>query len=148
MPLRSEPYFGRQTETTRALPMPIDDTGPDSWGRKMIELRVGRRGLNELDYVIEADDFLRVGALRYFSAPGEAGVPLTDVAAVAIGVPRLHDLEAVVLQARAFEADPASFREQRADFMGGALLAEAAGSLGGARPKVNALDAEGGTLDR
>ncbi|MEQ4922232.1 type II toxin-antitoxin system HipA family toxin [Proteus hauseri] len=46
----------------------------------------------------------------------------------------------MVNEARAFEADPVHYRENRANLLGGQMLIDAAGSLGGARPKVNVRD--------
>ncbi len=81
--------------------------------------------------------------MRYFDGPGEDAVALAPPREVGLGVLRLHDLEEVIRQVRAFEEDPASYAAGRARFVGGDLLAEAMGSLGGARPKVNARDDDG-----
>jgi serine/threonine-protein kinase HipA len=43
----------------------------------------------------------------------------------------------MIHEARALEADPAHYRENRAKLLAGQILLDAAGSLGGARPKVN-----------
>lgn len=144
LPLVAAPFHGRTDDRRTCLPLPLADTAPDSWGRKIIERLRGTQYLGEIDYLLEADDFLRVGALRYFDGPGEDAVALAPPREGGLGVPRLHDLEEVVRQARAFEEDPARYAEGRARLMGGDLLAEAVGSLGGARPKVNARDEEGG----
>lgn len=143
MPLGSAPFYGRTEERRSCLPLPLADTAPDSWGRKIIERLRGTQYLGELDYLLEADDFLRVGALRYFDGPGEDAVALAPPREGGLSVPRLHDLEEVIRQARAFEEDPAGYAAGRARLVGGDLLAEAVGSLGGARPKINARDADG-----
>jgi hypothetical protein len=62
-------------------------------------------------------------------------------------IPRLLDLEQIVVETRAFEADPAHYRENRARMVAGDLLRNAVGTLGGARPKVNAR-AQDGSLFR
>jgi serine/threonine-protein kinase HipA len=62
-----------------------------------------------------------------------------------VPIPRLLDLEQIIVEARAFEADPIHYREKRARMVGGDLLRNAVGTLGGARPKVNAK-AEDGSL--
>lgn len=145
MPLRPAPYHGRHVGKQSCLPDPVEDGAPDSWGRGVIERVRGRAHVGDLDYLIGTDDFLRTGALRYFDAPGPGGAALapTPVEAGEIGVPRLHDLDAVLMEARAFEADPAGYAERRNVMVGGALLEQAVGSLGGARPKVNARDRDG-----
>lgn len=143
MPLVAAPFYGRTEERRSCLPLPLADSAPDSWGRKIIERLRGTQYLGELDYLLESDDFLRVGALRYFDGPGEDAVPLAPPREGGLSVPRLHDLEEVIRQARAFEEDPASYAAGRARLVGGDLLAEAVGSLGGARPKVNARDENG-----
>lgn len=53
------------------------------------------------------------------------------------------DLEQIIVEARAFESDPAHYRENRARMIGGDLLRNAVGTLGGARPKVNARAQDG-----
>ncbi|MBK43827.1 MAG: hypothetical protein CMN20_00640 [Roseovarius sp.] len=143
MPLVAAPFYGRRDGERSALPLPMTDTAPDSWGRKIIELLRGTQYLTELDYLLESDDRLRIGALRYFDGPGAEATALAPPRADGVNVPRLHDLDEVIRQARAFEEDPAGYARRRAELVGGDLLAEAVGSLGGARPKVNARDREG-----
>lgn len=143
MPLGPAPFYRRAEERRSALPLPIADTAPDSWGRKIIERLRDTPYLTELDYLLESDDHLRVGALRYFDGPGSEATALAPPRADGGGVPRLHDLDEVIRQARAFEEDPAGYAQRRAELIGGDLLAEAVGSLGGARPKVNARDRDG-----
>ena len=143
MPLVAAPFHGRTGAGRSCLPLPLADTAPDSWGRKIIERLRATQYLGEIDYLLEADDFLRVGALRYFDGPGEDASALAPAREGGLRVPRLHDLEEVIRQARAFEEDPAGYAAGRARLVGGDLLAEAVGSLGGARPKVNARDDDG-----
>lgn len=146
MPLDGSLTFTTKSGNISALPGPIDDSTPDTWGRAVIKAALGRRNLTDLDFLIEADDQLRSGALRYFDAPGAKGKPLAQPRSGSRGftIPRLVDLEQVIAEARAFEADPVHYRENRAKLIGGAILKDAAGSLGGARPKVNARDEKGG----
>lgn len=143
MPLGPAPFYGRQAEGRSVLPLPIADTAPDSWGRKIIELLRGTQYLTELDYLLESDDRLRIGALRYFDGPGPEATALAPPRADGVNVPRLHELQEVIRQARAFEEDPVGYARRRAQLIGGDLLAEAVGSLGGARPKINARDGDG-----
>lgn len=140
MPLRQATFYYAKAGNASALPGPIADGSPDSWGRAIIKAALGGRVGSDLDYLLESDDMLRSGALRYFedgtplAAPGGAG---------GVSVPRLLDLEQIVAESRAFEADPPHYRETRAKTLHGGFLKDAVGSLGGARPKVNAQDDDG-----
>jgi serine/threonine-protein kinase HipA len=143
MPLSLAPIYTSQADGS-SLPAPIADGTPDSWGRAIIKVALGNRVTSELDYLIESDDFLRSGALRYFDGAGPDATALAPPREGGrVSVPRLLDLERVVTEARAFEADPIHYRENRAKLLGGQLLRNAVGSLGGARPKVNARDEYG-----
>jgi len=51
MPLVSAPFYGRTEEQRSCLPLPLADTAPDSWGRKIIERLRGTQYLSELDYL-------------------------------------------------------------------------------------------------
>jgi serine/threonine-protein kinase HipA len=145
MPRGTAPIYTNKASAGSSLPAPIADGTPDTWGRAIIKMALGGRVLADLDYLVESDDFLRSGALRYFDGPGK------DAAALAppktgqgqVSIPRLLDLEQIVVEARAFEADPIHYREQRARMIGGGILQNAIGSLGGARPKVNAKAQDG-----
>ncbi len=55
----------------------------------------------------------------------------------------LHNMADVIHAARSFEADPDAYVEKRGELVGGDILRDAVGSLGGARPKVNAIDEDG-----
>jgi serine/threonine-protein kinase HipA len=150
MPLRDGPMFRTKAGNASALPLPVADGAPDSWGRAIIKMGFkgeGRgRAPNDLDFLLESDDFLRSGALRYFDGPGEAGkalaAPRTAEKGGVVSVPRLYELDDVIKASRAFEADPEGYRAERGKFIGGDLIANL-GSLGGARPKVNARDDRG-----
>lgn len=144
MPLQAAPFYRAGTGNASALPGPIADGSPDSWGRAIIKAALGGRVDSDLDYLLESDDGLRSGALRYFDKPGTAGKPLAPPRAPGeVSIPRLFDLGQIVTEARAFEADPVRYRESRAKMLHGGLLRNALGSLGGARPKVNARDEHG-----
>jgi serine/threonine-protein kinase HipA len=147
MPLGLAPVYTNRATQGSSLPAPIADGGPDSWGRAVIKLAFGGRAGSDLDYLIHCDDFLRAGALRYFDGPGPDGQALARPGdgKGQISIPRLLDLEQIIAEARAFEADPIHYRENRARVAGGDILRHAVGSLGGARPKVNAR-AEDGSL--
>ena len=134
MPLSESPFHASASrERPRsALPGPIGDGAPDSWGRGL--LRKALPGpLTELDYLLAADDETRQGALRYLD---DAGRPL---ARAYPPVPRLSDLDELRRLVGAAEDDPTggvSIRD---------LLVGSASSLGGARPKANVRD-RGGDL--
>jgi serine/threonine-protein kinase HipA len=149
LPLSAAPYYASNRNKGSSLPLPIADSAPDSWGRKVMKLLAGHDHLTDLDYLVGTDDALRMGALRYFDGTHEDAQALApsptdkEISQGAVGIPRLHDLDAVIHEARAFEADPAGYAARRAEMVGGDILREAVGSLGGARPKVNARDRDG-----
>jgi serine/threonine-protein kinase HipA len=143
MPLKGMEFFNRADRDASALPAPLSDATPDSWGRKLIDRLLKAKHLTDLDYLVETDDFLRTGALRIFDQLGQQGKPLAQPRDDGIQIPRLHDLSSVIVQARAFDEDPDEYARKRADMVGGDLLRSAAGTLGGARPKVNAIDGDG-----
>lgn len=154
MPLSEAPFYGTAAGNKSALPLPISDGAPDSWGRQIIRMSFksddGRgRSPNDMDYLLESDDLLRSGALRYFDGPGPDAIalapPRVDEKGNDISVPRVYELDTLVAKARAFEADPESYPINRGKLMGirdDDLLANI-GSLGGARPKVNVRDDSG-----
>lgn len=144
MPRQAAPIFTVGGRGLSVLPGPIDDGAPDSWGRKIIEKTRGSGALEDIEYLVGTSDFLRIGALRYFDKAGPEGAALAPhVGAGAPGIPRLETMDKVVHAARAFEADPERFRETRANLIAGDILRDAVGSLGGARPKINAVDQTG-----
>jgi serine/threonine-protein kinase HipA len=144
--LDQSPYYFNK-EVGSSLPPPVSDGTPDSWGRAIIKAHLGGRSCTDMDFLLQSSDDLRSGALRYYDS--------RDVGAVALAplivkpglhsVPMLIQLDDLIIEARAFELDPARYREKRANMIGGELLKGAVGSLGGARPKINARD-EDGTL--
>jgi serine/threonine-protein kinase HipA len=144
MSLNPAPIYTNKAGEGSSLPGPIADGTPDSWGRAVIKMALGGKPLTDLDYLLESDDYLRSGALRYFDGPGKDAKALAPPKAKGlVSIPRLLDLEQIVVEARAFEADPAHYRENRARMIGGDLLRNAVGTLGGARPKVNARAQDG-----
>lgn len=144
MPLQSPPFFNAKSGNASALPGAVADGAPDSWGCAIIKAALGGRVESDLTYLVESSDALRSGALRYFDKPGTEGIPLAPPPVSGdVTIPRLLDMDDVVAAARAFEADPIRYRETRAKTVHGDLLKNAIGSLGGARPKVNARDEEG-----
>ncbi|NLU18557.1 MAG: type II toxin-antitoxin system HipA family toxin [Serratia liquefaciens] len=124
------------------LVMPVADSTPDSWGRAIMRVANGGRTMNDFEYLIGVDDFLRSGALRFYESDAPDALPLAQprTGEKAFSIPRLIELDAMVHEARAFEADPVHYRENRAKLLAGQMWLDAAGSLGGARPKVNVRD--------
>lgn len=144
MRLGHAPYYFNKDDGS-SLPPAISDGTPDSWGRAIIKAHLGGRNCTDVDFLLQSTDELRSGALRYYdSRDPDADALATRVNAPGLhDIPRLHDLAALEIEARAFEVDPAGYREKRANMIGGDLLKDAVGSLGGARPKINAKDADG-----
>ncbi|MCV9964296.1 type II toxin-antitoxin system HipA family toxin [Pararhizobium sp. BT-229] len=142
--LDQSPYYFNK-EDGSSLPPPISDGTPDSWGRAIIKAHLGGRSCTDLDFLLQSSDDLRSGALRYYESREEDAPPLAPpiLKPGLHSVPRLIDLDALIVEARAFELDPARYREKRANMIGGDLLKGAVGSLGGARPKINAIDEDG-----
>lgn len=118
------------------------DAAPDRWGRRLIGRAHARetaargqtpRRLTEADYLLEADDRTRHGALRFreepggpfLRAPGSAGIPAP------VRLP--------ALLAAADRLDSGSGGDDDL-----ALLLAPGSSLGGARPKASVLDRRGG----
>lgn len=133
LPLTETPFYasGHRESRRSALPGPIADGAPDSWGRGILRKALGRQ-LSEVEFLLKTDDLTRQGALRYLDAEGRPSSQ--DVPSV----PRLTDLDALAHLARLYERDPALGHDELRR-----LIADA-GSLGGARPKANFDDA--GTL--
>ena len=133
MPLSESPYYSTATRENRraALPGPVSDSTPDSWGQGLIR-KTARNALTELDFLLAANDRTRQGALRYLD---EAGEP---IARTSPSVPRLTELRH--LRALAGGAIEDLSPEERDELVG------SAGSLGGARPKASVLDDDGGLM--
>lgn len=133
MPLSESPYYSAATRENRraALPGPVSDSTPDSWGRSLIR-KAARHTLTELDFLLAANDRTRQGALRYLD---EAGGP---VARTWASVPRLIELRNLRSLASAAAEDLTPDERDR--------LVGSAGSLGGARPKASILDDDGSLM--
>ena len=131
LPIDGNVFHGTAMGNRSAIPAVMMDGAPDSWGREVIRRSLGRH-CDDFDYLVESDDWLRTGALRYFDEDGNALAPeRVD------RVPRLSDMGDLIAAARSFESDPGSYLEHRDRFM------QVAGSLGGARPKVGVVDDAG-----
>ena len=98
----------------------LRDAGPDYWGRKLIERRLNRFGLTELEFLLAAGD-QRVGALAFATGRIPPGAKSPPPAA------RLKDLMAAA--ARIERDEPVA-----PDVLD--LLGPGTGTLGGMRPKA------------
>ncbi|MDR3220562.1 MAG: HipA domain-containing protein [Candidatus Accumulibacter sp.] len=119
----------------------LADTEPDAWGRRVIARDHAKRrkgdprlpALTEMDYLLAADDFSRVGALRlrdpdgYWHRTVEEGRRNT---------PPLIELERIFQASRALERGQETVAELR-------YLQGKGTSLGGMRPKCTMLDEDG-----
>ncbi len=102
----------------------LRDAGPDYWGRKLIERRLNRFGLTELEFLLAAGD-QRVGALAFTTgriAPGTKSPP---------AVARLKQLMQAAARIERDEPVAAEVLD---------LLGPGTGTLGGMRPKATVED--------
>ena len=132
VPLGESPFYASASRANPrdALPGPVSDSSPDSWGRGLI--RKTRSGeLTELDYLLAVDDRTRQGSLRYLD---DEGMPL---ARSYPPIPRLSEL----MELRSLASAAGSGREMTASERD--RLLGSAGSLGGARPKASVRDERG-----
>ena len=116
---------GRRGAARSALPGPVSDGTPDSWGRGLIRKALGQQP-NELEILLAARDGTRQGALRFLE---EAGILLQPPDRPP--VPRRNSLPKLLALVQAYETDPAIGAQRVRE------LAGLAGSLGGARPKAD-----------
>lgn len=132
MPLGESHFYASASRVNPrdALPGPVSDGAPDSWGRGLI--RRARSGtLTELDYLLAVDDLTRQGSLRYLD---EDGKPLSRSYPPVPRLSELTRLRGLASAAGNAEAMTASDRDQ---------LLGSAGSLGGTRPKASVRDESG-----
>ncbi|MBX7121281.1 MAG: type II toxin-antitoxin system HipA family toxin [Opitutaceae bacterium] len=106
----------------------MQDSGPDRWGRILIERAVrkqilDRKPYREIDYVLALDDTARIGALRFRAEP--AGPFL---AATAGKLPPIVSLAALLRATDAIHGETETVADLR-------FLLGAGSPLGGARPK-------------
>ena len=132
MPLAGTPFYSAASrERPRsALPGPLADGAPDSWGRGLIR-KASSGVLTELDYLLAADDVTRQGALRYLD---EEGRPLARTYPPTPRLAELDELRRLTgLGVDDLNRDPDAWER----------LLGSAGSLGGARPKASVRDERG-----
>ncbi len=141
------PQFHKPTRNGSVFHDPIADTEPDGWGRSVILRDHAKRrqeakrsgaspltsALNDLDFLLAADDVSRIGALRFQDETGQfCRVPKEGERTT----PPLIELASLLAASRAIETNT----ETSADL---AYLRGRGTSLGGLRPKCSILDESG-----
>jgi serine/threonine-protein kinase HipA len=120
------------------------DSTPGSWGRHLIGRREAVRArkekrearkLHSVDFLLEAFDYYRSGALR-FRPEGADDFATSDVQYILPSLYSLKDLEHAVLQC---SGDNVNDKEYAAALD---LLTFPGAALGGSRPKANVIDNE------
>jgi len=135
-------YYGIQSKSGDIFNF-LSDIIPDRWGKKLIDKREKIRAQNEgrvpetfseMDYLLQLDDFQRIGALRIkkFGADVFIGTETYKP------VPLLADLRQFIELAHDFERSENSGIEPDEDWLQN--LFKQGSSLGGARPKANIRD--------
>lgn len=109
----------------------LRDSGPDHWGRSVIDKHTARMGLGEMDYLLESPDD-RAGALG-FGLNQEPPAPLRTFNKT-LDLEKLQELAEALVTDR-FPADPDAPQVQELLLLGT--------SMGGARPKAVVEDDEG-----
>jgi len=141
------PQFHRKSRDGSVFHPAVADTGPDGWGRRVIQRdhakrrqsarrageAVAQRPLNSLDYMLAVDDVSRVGALRL---QDEAGHFQREPDEGRRTTPPLIELAHLLAATRAVETNT----ETSADL---AYLRGWGTSLGGLRPKCTVIDDDG-----
>jgi serine/threonine-protein kinase HipA len=147
LPLVAGPQFHKRREGGSIFPGTIADSGPDGWAAKVILRDHGKRRAlakaageaqpalaGAMDFLLEVDDFSRVGALRFCDEEGIFRRPREDGGRAA---PPLIELDHLLSSSRAVEMNT----ETEADL---AYLRGRGTSLQGVRPKCTVLDDDGG----
>ena len=125
-PLGESPFHvpASRTNPRDALPGPIGDSSPDSWGCGLIR-KAWSGELTELDYLLAVDDIAREGVLRYCDDDGML------LARTYPPTPRLNELR----ERRGLASATGTGRQLTASDRD--RLLGSAGSLGDTRPKVS-----------
>jgi serine/threonine-protein kinase HipA len=110
----------------------LRDASPDAWGRRVIERRVGKPPLSELDYLLESPDD-RAGALSFGLGQKPPAPKRTFNQTMALD--KLQARADAIVNDEELPADPETVQTEE-------LLLEGT-SMGGARPKVVVEDGEG-----
>lgn len=147
LPLVAGPQFHKRREGGSIFPGAIADSEPDGWAAKVIlrdhaKCRALAKAAGEthaplagaMDFLLEVDDFSRVGALRLCDEAGSFRRPRDDGSRAA---PPLIELDLLLSSSRAVELNT----ETEADL---AYLRGRGTSLQGVRPKCTVVDDDGG----
>lgn len=132
MPLTTAAYHASapSTDPRPALPSVLADCAPDAWGRRLVDQDLDRQP-TELDYLLQANDRTRHGALRFLD---DRGMPLADNLPP---VPRTASLPDIRRLANTFETNTGDLRAVAHELRG------PGSTLGGARPKSDFEDPDG-----
>jgi len=121
-----------ETTAMKSIFGALRDAGPDDWGRRVIERRVGRAGLSELEYLLASPDD-RAGALSFGLEPKPPA-------------PK-RDFNQTILLAKLQAIADAIVKDERLPTTPDVTQAEelllAGTSMGGARPKAVVEDSDG-----
>jgi serine/threonine-protein kinase HipA len=110
----------------------LRDSGPDDWGRRLIERNAGKTQLGELDYLLlSADD--RAGALGFGPGPQPPG-PKRKFNKI-LELEKLQNIADALMREEQLKPDEETVQVQELLLLGT--------SLGGARPKAVVEDDEG-----
>ena len=121
------------------------DAMPDRWGKRLIDKRERikaeqekriPRTFTDYDYLIQLDDFSRMGAFRFKYDDVFVGASENEMR-----VPPLTSLREFVFMAHEYERNEQSGKPMREEWLDN--LFRQGSSLGGARPKANVMDENG-----
>lgn len=136
-----QPHTGWQHATKRLFGC-FTDALPDRWGRRLIDKREQilaqaedriPRTFNDFDYLLQLDDYSRMGAFRFRIEGEQDFIGIFDGG---LSVPPLTSLRDFTNIAQAYEAKPDNIQWVT-------NLLRQGSSLGGARPKANMMDESG-----
>ena len=140
-------YPGQQyTQPGRDIFGCFSDALPDRWGRLLLnrreqilaaEERRPVRRLSSFDYLIGIDDFSRMGAFRFKTTPDGEFINCDSH----LRIPPLTDLRSLV--AASMEIEKSEEQNRLPEMKWIQQLVHPGSSLGGARPKAGARDADG-----
>ena len=137
-------YTGNQYKTGDIFGC-FGDAMPDRWGKRLIDKRERIKAdqekripktFSDFDYLIQLDDFSRMGAFRF--KQGDTFLGTTDHE---MAVPPLASLREFIFMAHEYEMNEQSGRPTSEKWLDN--LFHQGSSLGGARPKANVMDESG-----
>lgn len=114
--------IGRQYSQPKSLFGFLEDCSPDRWGRMLLKRKFGR-SLSDIDFVLNVDDFSRMGAIRFFSEDG-------CIIGKNLNIPTIKYLSQLYESSKNLDNADADIE----------MLFAPGSSLGGARPKSGVVD--------